>query len=72
MIAEQIPEVGKLSLEDKWLLSTELWEEVEQKQSLLPTAPEIQQIVEQRFAEFERDPSSAMTLDDFKRRFRLP
>ena len=72
MIAEQIPALGKLSLEDKWLLAPELWDEVEQRQSELPTTPEVQQIVEQRFAEIERDPSTAMSLDEFKRRFRLP
>lgn len=72
MIAEQIPALGKLSLEDKWLLAAELWDEVEQRQGELPTTPDVQQIVEQRFAEFERDPSAAMSLDEFKRRFRLP
>ncbi len=72
MIAEQIPAVGMLSLEDKWLLATELWDEVEAHQHELPNAPEIEAIVEQRFAEFDRDPSTAMSLDDFKRRCRLP
>jgi hypothetical protein len=41
MIAELIPAVGKLSLEDKWLLATKLWDEVEAHQSNLPTVPEI-------------------------------
>ncbi len=72
MIAEQIPALSKLSLEDKWLLATELWNEVETNQFDLPNTAEIEAIVEKRFAEFEQDPSTAMTLDDFKRRFRLP
>lgn len=66
------PALGKLSLEDKWLLATELWNEVERRQSELPSTPEIQKIVEERFAQFERDPSTAMSLEDFKRRSRLP
>jgi putative addiction module component (TIGR02574 family) len=72
MIAEQIPAVGKLSLEEKWLLANELWDEVQQHQDEITTNPEIEKIVEQRFADFEQAPSAAMTLEEFKRRFRLP
>ena len=72
MISEQIPAVTQLSLEDKWLLANELWNEVEARQDELPTAPDILTIVEERFAQFEGDPSTAMSLDEFKRRFRLP
>lgn len=72
MIAEQIPAVKNLSLEDKWLLANELWNEVEKHQKKLPTSPEIMAIVKQRFADHERDPSTAMSLEEFKRRFRLP
>jgi hypothetical protein len=28
-------------------------------------------VVEQRFADYERDPSTAMTLEEFKRKYRL-
>jgi len=72
MIAEQIPAVKELSLQDKWLLANELWDEVEEHQEELSTSSEIMAIVEQRFAEYERDPSTAMSLEEFKRRFRLP
>ena len=72
MIAERIPAVKLLSLQDKWLLANELWEEVEEHQQELPTSPGIMAVVEQRFAEFERDPGTAMSLEEFKRRFRLP
>jgi putative addiction module component (TIGR02574 family) len=64
--------VGRLSLEDKWLLASELWSEVEQHQEQLPTHPEIAKLVQQRFAEYKADPTTAMTLDEFKRRYRLP
>ncbi len=72
MIAKQIPAVKKLSLEDKWRLANELWDEVEERQRELPTSPEIVAIVKHRFAEHQRDPSTAMSLEEFKRRFRLP
>ena len=45
---------------------------MEKHQEKLPTSPEIMAIVKQRFAEHERDPSTAMSLEEFKRRFRLP
>lgn len=72
MIAEQFPAVKQLSIDDKWMLANELWSEVEEHQEELTTNPEIVSLVEKRFAEFERDPSTAMTLDEFKRRFGLP
>lgn len=72
MIAELIPAVNALSLHQKWLLANELWEEVEERQKELPTTDEVRSIVEQRFAEFERDPSTAMTLEEFKSRHLLP
>jgi putative addiction module component (TIGR02574 family) len=72
MIVEQIPAVNQLSLRDKWLLANELWEEVEEHQSELPSSPEIKELVAQRFADYERDPSTALSLDEFKRRFGLP
>lgn len=72
MIAEQIPAVKELSLQDKWLLANELWDEVEEHQEGLQSSPEIIAIVEKRFADHERDPSTAMSLEEFKRHFRLP
>lgn len=72
MIAEQIPAVKELSLQDKWLLANELWDEVEEHQEELQSSPEIIAIVEKRFADHERDPSTAMSLGEFKRHFRLP
>ncbi len=72
MIAETIPALGQLSLEEKWLLANELIAEVEDQQAALPSSPEIQSIVERRFDEFARDPSTAMTLESFKLRFSLP
>ncbi|HRH98798.1 MAG TPA: addiction module protein [Prosthecobacter sp.] len=72
MIAEKLPAVASLSLEEKWSLAVELWDEVSEHQQELPTNQAILDVVEQRFADFERDPSTAMTLEEFKRKFRLP
>ncbi len=72
MIADKLPAIAGLSIEDKWSLAVELWDEVDQRQEELPTNPAILKIVEQRFADYERDPSTAMTLEQFKRKFQLP
>jgi putative addiction module component (TIGR02574 family) len=72
MIAETLPALTGMSIEDKWTLAVELWDEVSERQQELPTNQAILDVVEQRFADYERDPSTAMTLEEFKRKFRLP
>lgn len=72
MIVEKLPAVACLSIEEKWNLAVELWDEVSAHQDELPVNQEILAVVEQRFADYERDPSSALTLEEFKRKFRLP
>jgi putative addiction module component (TIGR02574 family) len=72
MIAETIPALKDLSMEEKWLLANELIDEVESHQQELPSSEAIRAIVEQRYAEYEKDPSTALTLEAFKLRFSLP
>ncbi|MDI1311087.1 addiction module protein [Prosthecobacter sp.] len=72
MIAEQIPALTGLNLQEKWQLAVELWDEVDALQEQLPTDDALLKIVEQRFADYERDSSTSMTLDEFKLKFRLP
>ena len=72
MILDKHPSIAGLSIEDKWTLAVELWDEVSERQQELPTNQAILDVVEQRFADYERDPSTAMTLEEFKRKFRLP
>jgi len=47
-------------------------DEVENYQEELPTFDAIRAIVEQRFTEYEKDPSTALSLEAFKHRFSLP
>jgi putative addiction module component (TIGR02574 family) len=72
MIAEKLPAVAGLTIAEKWDLAVELWDEVADRQNELPTNQAILDVVEQRFADYERDPSTALTLEEFKRKFRLP
>jgi putative addiction module component (TIGR02574 family) len=68
MIAETIPAIKNLSLEEKWLLANELIDEVESHQQALPASEPIRAMVEQRYAEYEKDPSTALPLEAFKLR----
>jgi len=72
MIADKIPALTELSIEEKWMLANELMDEVEDHQEAVPTSPEIMALVQRRFEEYDRDPSTAMTLESFKLRFSLP
>lgn len=72
MITDVVSGVAGLSLPEKWLLAVKLWDEVEAHQEELPADQALLDIVEQRFADYDRDPSTAMTLDEFKRQYRLP
>ena len=71
MITGQLPSVSHLSIDEKRVLANQLWNEVEEHQDDLTTNQAIMELVEKRFEDYERDPSSAMTLDDFKRQLRL-
>jgi putative addiction module component (TIGR02574 family) len=72
MIAEKIPAVSQLSVDEKWMLANELWDEIEEHQEQVSTSPDILALIQRRFEDYERDPSTAMTLEEFKRRFSLP
>jgi len=70
MIVEQFPEIMALTAGDRRLLAYELLDTVEGEEPA--TDPAIVELVERRFAEYERDPSTALTLEEFKRRHNLP
>ncbi len=72
MVSDKLPGLTGLSIEEKWNLAFELWDEVSERQEELATDPAILDVIEKRFADYERDPSTAMTLEEFKRKFRLP
>jgi hypothetical protein len=58
---EEIKRMGRALL----AMQTELQKE-------LPVSPEVVALLKERLAEYERDPSTALTLEQFKRRNRLP
>jgi putative addiction module component (TIGR02574 family) len=68
MIAERIPEIANLTSEEKLLLANELWADVEQRQEDIPFNLAVVQLLDQRSEEFKKDPQSAVTWEEFKRR----
>jgi len=61
-----MPEVLALSLDEKLQLMDELWQDVGQNLSRQEIPAEQKQLLDERWATFERDPSSALSLEDFK------
>lgn len=69
MILDKVPDVQRLSDDEKWLLIDELWQE------LLPRAdheprPEIVALLESRMAEYRANPQSASPWSEVKARLR--
>jgi len=72
MIADKVPGIQTLSPQEKLLLANELWDQVEADQSDQPAHAAIIELLDQRFADFQRDPSTAVRWEDFKSRIDGP
>ena len=68
MIADRIPQLAELTVEEKLLLANELWDEVERREKEIPFDDAVLKLLERRAADFQQDPSSAVTWEEFKRR----
>jgi putative addiction module component (TIGR02574 family) len=68
MKLSDLPEVQALAPEEKLQLVEELWQEIAGDLERLGVTPLEKEILDQRWAAFLRDPSSALDLDQFKRR----
>lgn len=66
MILETIPEIQKLSSEEKLQLANELWEELE-KLDDSSIDPAIIELLESRMAQYRDDPSTARTYEEVKK-----
>ncbi|MDF1741804.1 MAG: addiction module protein [Verrucomicrobiales bacterium] len=56
-----------LNSEDKRLLINELWDDIEGEDAKSPD-PGIVEILESRWKKYESDPTTAMTLEEFRER----
>ena len=68
MIAERIPELKNLTLEEKLALAGELWDEVLASADTLPPRRDHVQILEERLAEYKRNPQDVATWEEVKQR----
>ena len=68
MIAERIPALKTLSAEEKLALASELWDEVAEHPELLPVREDHVRILQERMAEFERNPQGAIPWEEVKKR----
>jgi putative addiction module component (TIGR02574 family) len=69
MILEKMPEVKRLSADEKWLLIDELWRELLPPPQQEPQA-EIVALLEARMVSFRKDPSLASPWSEVKERLR--
>jgi putative addiction module component (TIGR02574 family) len=63
-----LPEVKALSAREKLELVDELWKDVARELETLDVTPEEKQLLDERWADFLRDPSSALTLEQLQER----
>jgi len=70
VIAEKIPALAQLSLQEKLLLASELWDEVIAQKEDIPVSQEILDELDRRMEEYRRDPSTASPWEEVKQRIR--
>lgn len=68
MTLTDLPEVRALSAREKLQLVDELWVSMAPDLSRLEVSEEAKGILDERWAAFLKDPSSALTLEEFKER----
>ena len=68
MIAEKIPQLQTLSVEEKLLLVEELWDELTALPGLFPPRDDHIKILRERIEAYKEDSSSATAWEEVKRR----
>ena len=68
MIVEQIPLLSELSAEEKLTLIEELWEQLSIEEPNIPVNEEHLRILEERRAEYLRNPEAGSTWGEVKKR----
>ena len=69
MIAEKIPELQKLSLEEKLILVGELWDELAEHPDAFPPREDHIQLLRERLEHFRNHPEDVRAWEDVKQRF---
>ena len=72
MIAERIPEIAKLTREERLLLACELWdEEFDDSQPSSAREESIVGLLDARMKDYEANPQSAIPWEEFKKKWGL-
>lgn len=72
MIAETIPELGRLSPREKLILAAELIGDFEEAPQDTPLDNAIGKLLEARMEDYRRNPESALTWEDFRKKWGRP
>lgn len=64
MIAERIPDLKKLTLQEKLELAGELWDEIASSEECLPPRQDHVQLLEERLAEYQRNPENVSSWEE--------
>ena len=67
-IAVSIPELKKLTLPEKLALAGELWDEIASSEECLPSRQDHVQLLEERLAEYKRNPEDVSPWEEVKQR----
>jgi len=68
MIAERIPELKRLSPEEKLILVRELWEELAANPNSFPPRDDHIQLLKERLEHFRKNPTDVVAWEDVKAR----
>jgi len=68
MIAERIPDLQKLTLQEKLALAGELWDEIATSEECLPPRQDHVRLLEERLAEYKRHPENVAPWEEVKQR----
>jgi putative addiction module component (TIGR02574 family) len=66
MIAERIPELRKLSLEEKLILVEELWKEIAQSPESLPPRNDHIELLKERLEHYRKNPAEVVAWQEVK------
>jgi putative addiction module component (TIGR02574 family) len=72
MIAETIPELGKLTPQEKLILAAELIGEYEATPQDTPHDAAIGRLLEARMEEYQLNPDKALSWEDFRKKWGMP
>ncbi|MAS91654.1 MAG: addiction module protein [Verrucomicrobiales bacterium] len=67
MILEKLPQLANLSASEKWLLASELWDEVSNDPEAVPVSEDQKEIIRERWENYRQQPEDGRTWEDIKR-----